>query len=83
MTAIEKLQESQKVLANKIIKLTEACKNKLGKIDREHSEKYAKLETKLESSIYNIEHLKKEEVKLSNDVSNLKTEKSQVMKEID
>ena len=44
--ALNKLQHDQKVLSTKIIKLTEVCRNKFNKVEREQAEKNAAYETK-------------------------------------
>ena len=70
----EKLQEAKKVIANKIIKLTEARKNKLGKLENSIAEKNASNEARFETISVEIENLKKEEIKLTDDVFILETE---------
>ena len=55
----------------------------LDKIEKGNLEKCTNYETKLDGVIFGIKCLKKEEIKLSEDVSNLETEKKQVLKMID
>ena len=43
--ALNKLQQDQKVLSNEIIKLTEVCRNKFNKVEREQAAKNAVYET--------------------------------------
>ena len=80
--ALNKLQQDQKVLSTKIIKLTEVCRNKFNKAEREQAEKNAAYETKFDNLIEEVEGLKKEEIKLSDDVTNLETEQRHVADKI-
>ena len=76
--ALNKLQQDQKVLSTKIIKLTEVCRNKFNKVEREQAEKHAAYETKSNTLIEEIESLKREEVKISDDVTQLEKEQRHV-----
>ena len=80
--AVEKLQESQKVLSNKIIKLTEVCRNKFSKIENKVSEKNSAYEARFKAMNEDIEGLKSDEVKLSDDVLNLESERTKVDNQI-
>ena len=80
--ALNKLQQDQKVLSTKIIKLTEVCRNKFNKVEREQAEKHAAYETKSNTLIEEIESLKREEVKISDDVTQLETEQRHVTNQI-
>ena len=80
---VEKLQQDQKVLANKIIKLTEVCKNKFAKVENENVKKNLMQQEKCEALNEDIEGLKKEQVKLSDDVTHLEVERDHVNKKID
>ena len=82
-STVEKIQNDQKVLANKIIKWTEVCRNKFVKVERIQAENHATFETKLENLSEEIEAWKKEEVKLSDNVTNLETEHRHVANKID
>ena len=72
---VEKLQQDQKVLANKIIKLTEVCKNKFAKVENENVKKNLMQQEKCEDLNEDIEGLKKEQVKLSDNVTHLEVER--------
>ena len=80
--ALKKLQQEQKVISNKIIRIAEVCKNKFLKVEREQAEKHVAYESKANTQIEVIEVLKKEEVKLSDDVTTLETEHKHVTNKI-
>ena len=80
--ALKKLQQEQKVLSNKILRIAEVCKNKFIKVEREQAEKHATYESRANKQIEEIENLKREEVKLSDDVTHLETEHEHVTNKI-
>ena len=63
--ALQKLHQEQTILSNKLIKITEVCKNKFIKVEREQIEKRATHDTKFNNIIEEIEGLKKEEKTMS------------------
>ena len=65
-----------------IIRIAEVCKKKFIKVELEQAEKLANYESRANSQIDEIEVLKREEVKLSDDVSNLETEHKLVTNKI-
>ena len=46
--ALNKLQQDQTILSNKLIKVTEVCRNKFAKVDCDQAEKHALYENKLD-----------------------------------
>ena len=80
--ALQKLHQEQTILSNKLIKITEVCKNKFIKVEREQIEKRATHDTKFNTLIEEIEGLKKEEVRLADDVTHLETEHKHVANKI-
>ena len=89
MNVVKKLQQDQNILGNKIIKLTEAFKTRVVQIEikiAEHENKRSKEHEELASEVVklketlneDIENLRKNEVKLSDDVSTLETERNHV-----
>ena len=93
MKVVKKLQLDQNILSNKFIKLTEACKTRVEKMEKKISEyenKRSKDHNELASQIVKLketvaedfENLRKKEVQLSDDVSTLETERKHVANEI-
>ena len=56
--ALKKLQHDQTVLSNKLIKVTEVCRNKFAKVEREQNEKHAFYDNKLDEHLKLNEDLK-------------------------
>ena len=93
MNVVKKLQKDQNILGNKIIKLTEAFKTRVVKIEKkmaeyenkrsnEHKELDSRVVKLRETLTEDIENLMKNEVKLSDIVSTLETERKHVTNNI-
>ena len=94
--AIAKLKSEKRIITNKVIEFSNAFKNTIARLEKKFDEKCTLLENKLDeldkkktTNVYkldtifdDIEGLKKDEVKLSDDISNLEAEKDQVDKKI-
>ena len=57
--ALKTLQKDQAALSNKLIKVTEVCRNKFAKVEREQADNHAYYEEKLEQNLKLNEDLKK------------------------
>ena len=79
---VQNLQRDHKILESKLIRVTEVCKKKFIKIETDDGLKITKQENKFAKLDYDIENLKKDQVKISDDVTHLETEHDHVTKTI-
>ena len=79
---VQNLQRDHKILESKLIRVTEVCKKKFIKIETDDGLKITKQENKFAKLDYDIVNLKKDQLKISDDVTHLETEHDHVTKTI-
>ena len=76
--SVEKFQKEQRNLYAKLAKITDVCRTKFKNLEQEHVKKNEAYENKFMSVAEDLENLRKEQIKLSDDVTILEAERDNV-----